>query len=38
MPTHITWTKDKHSFKAGAELRLNRTKSTVYGTNWGMNV
>jgi hypothetical protein len=33
-----SWVKGKHSFKMGAELRLNRTKSTVYGTNWGMNV
>jgi len=33
----LTWVKNKHSFKVGAELRFNRTKSTVYGTNWGMN-
>jgi hypothetical protein len=33
----LTWIKNKHSFKIGAELRFNRTKSTVYGTNWGMN-
>jgi hypothetical protein len=33
----ITWTKGKHSFKGGAEFRLNRTRSSVRGTNWGMN-
>lgn len=30
----ITWTKGSHSFKGGAELRFNRTRSTVYGVNW----
>ena len=35
---NVTWIKDKHTFKGGAELRLNRTKSTVWGTNWGMNI
>jgi hypothetical protein len=33
----ITWTKGSHSFKGGGELRLNRTRSSVYGTTWGMN-
>ena len=35
---NITWIHGKHAFKAGAELRLNQTKSTVFGTNWGMNI
>lgn len=34
----LTWTKGRHVFKTGAEVRLNRSKAAVYGTNWGMNV
>lgn len=34
----VTWVRNKHQFKGGFELRLNRTKSTVHGTNWGVNI
>ncbi len=29
----LTWTKGIHSFKMGGEIRLNRSKGTVYGTS-----
>ncbi len=35
---NITWIKNSHLFKGGFEIRFNQTKSTVYGTNWGMNI
>ncbi len=35
---NLTWIKGQHLLKGGFELRLNRTQSTVYGTNWGMNI
>jgi hypothetical protein len=35
---NMTWIKGKHVFKGGVEFRFTQTKSTVYGTNWGMNV
>lgn len=34
---NLTWVKSRHTFKLGGDLRFNRTKSSVYGTNWGMN-
>jgi len=33
----IAWMKGKHMLKAGAEYRLERSKSTVVGTGWNYN-
>ncbi len=33
----IVWTKSRHMFRAGAEYRLVRSKSSVFGTGWNYN-
>jgi hypothetical protein len=33
----IAWTRGKHMFKAGAEFRFVRSKSSVFGTGWNYN-